>query len=226
MLQPYQTNNALLSMNLTHEHQRMIERLRQQGINHPAVLQAMQTIPRHLFIDQAMSSFAYADHALPIGQGQTISQPYIVARMSEALLLQGVPHNVLEIGTGCGYQTAILSQLIRHVYTVERIKSLTDKAQERLENLGLDNINYYYNDGYLGWREHAPYAAIIVTAAPEHIPTALLEQLEIGGCLIIPVGQRGRQELMKITRSRSGYQQNRLDYVSFVPLQSGVVERN
>jgi len=212
-------------MKLQHQHERMMQRLRQQGIQHPAVLQAMQAIPRHLFIDPAMSSFAYADHALPIGQGQTISQPYIVARMTEALLMQGIPPNVLEIGTGCGYQTAILAKVIRHVYTVERIKNLTDKARERLENLGLENISYYYGDGYLGWRDHAPYSAIIVTAAPEHVPTALLEQLEIGGCLIIPVGERGQQALLKITRSRSGYQQSLLDYVSFVPLQKGTIGR-
>jgi protein-L-isoaspartate(D-aspartate) O-methyltransferase len=173
-----------------------------------------------------MSSFAYADHALPIGQGQTISQPYIVARMTETLLQHGAGHSVLEIGTGCGYQTAILAHLIRHVYTVERIKNLTDKAQERLENLGFNNISYSYGDGYLGWREHAPYPAIIVTAAPEQIPSALLEQLEIGGCLIIPVGQRGRQQLVKIVRTRHGYQQNLLDQVSFVPLQKGTVERH
>jgi protein-L-isoaspartate(D-aspartate) O-methyltransferase len=213
-------------MKLHHQHARMIERLHQQGIQHPAVLHAMQSIPRHQFIDQAMSSFAYADHALPIGQGQTISQPYIVARMTETLLQHGAGHSVLEIGTGCGYQTAILAHLIRHVYTVERIKNLTDKAQERLENLGFNNISYSYGDGYLGWREHAPYPAIIVTAAPEQIPSALLEQLEIGGCLIIPVGQRGRQQLVKIVRTRHGYQQNLLDQVSFVPLQKGTVERH
>lgn len=214
------------NMKLHHQHERMIERLRHQGIQHPAVLHAMRTIPRHQFIDQAMSSFAYADHALPIGQGQTISQPYIVARMTETLLLHGVGHSVLEIGTGCGYQTAILARLIRHVYTVERIKNLTDKAQERLENLNLNNISYCYGDGYLGWWEHAPYPAIIVTAAPEQIPAALLEQLEIGGCLIIPVGQRGQQQLIKIVRTRYGYQQNVLDHVSFVPLQKGTIERS
>jgi protein-L-isoaspartate(D-aspartate) O-methyltransferase len=212
-------------MKLHHQPEQMIQRLQQQGIQHPAVLQAMREIPRHLFIDPAMSSFAYANHALPIGQGQTISQPYIVARMSEELLTQGIPSSVLEIGTGCGYQTAILSKLIRHVYTVERIKNLTDKARERLENMKLENINYHYGDGYLGWREHAPYPAIIVTAAPETVPTALLEQLEMGGCLIIPIGARGRQELVKITRSRSGYQQHLLDHVSFVPLQQGVMGR-
>lgn len=213
-------------MKLHHQHQRMIERLQQQGIQHPAVLQAMRTIPRHHFIDQAMSSFAYSNHALPIGQGQTISQPYIVARMTEALLQHGTGHSVLEIGTGCGYQTAILAQLIRHVYTVERIKNLTDKAQERLEILGFNNISYCYGDGYLGWREHAPYPAILVTAAPEHIPAALLEQLEMGGCLIIPVGQRGRQQLIKIVRTRLGYQESILDQVSFVPLQKGTIARS
>lgn len=204
------------------ERNRLLERLQAQGINNASVLDALHNTPRHLFIDEALSSHAYADHPLPIGQGQTISQPYIVARMTEILLQQGEIKTVLEIGTGCGYQTAILAQLVEKVYTVERLQKLADKAQERLNALGLNNILYHYGDGYQGWPEHAPYEGIMVTAAPEELPMELLEQLALGGRMVIPVGAQGRQNLMKIIRTATRYEQHILDAVSFVPLRNGL----
>lgn len=201
----------------------MIQRLQRQGIKNPQVLAAMQQVPRHLFIDEAFSSHAYSDYAMPIGQGQTISQPYIVAYMTELLLQQGKRDKVLEIGTGCGYQTAILAQLFKQVYSIERIGSLSNKAESRLAQLGIENARCRYGDGYAGWVENAPYPAILVTAAPEEIPVALLDQLAIGGFLIIPVGkEKSRQQLLKIVRTRSHYEQHILEEVSFVPLREGV----
>jgi len=206
-----------------HQCDKMIKRLKSQGITHSDVLDVMQRVPRHEFVDEALASHAYADHPLPIGRGQTISQPYVVARMTEALLAENKPTNVLEIGTGCGYQTAILAHLFEHVYTVERIRYLIDKAKERLNKLQLYNVYYQYGDGYQGWTEHAPYQAIIVTAAPEEIPNKLLDQLEINGCLIIPVGQQGiGQQLLRIIRKRNEFEQHFLDAVSFVPLRVGI----
>jgi protein-L-isoaspartate(D-aspartate) O-methyltransferase len=201
----------------------MIQRLQRQGIKNPLVLTAMQQVPRHLFIDEAFGSHAYSDYAMPIGQGQTISQPYIVAYMTELLLQQGKRDKVLEIGTGCGYQTAILAQLFKQVYSIERIGSLSNKAELRLAQLGIENTCCRYGDGYAGWVENAPYPAILVTAAPEEIPIALLDQLAIGGFLIIPVGkEKSSQQLLKIVRTRSHYEQHILDEVSFVPLRGGL----
>jgi len=205
------------------ERQRMIERLKTQGIVEPKILSIMAKTPRHIFIDEALSSHAYTDHALPIGYGQTISQPYIVACMTAALLAQNRLDNVLEIGTGCGYQTAVLAQLVGKVYSVERIESLLLKARERLATLALYNIDFHHADGSCGWKENAPYQGIIVTAAPEQIPADLLEQLAIGGRLIMPIGAQGfAQKLVKIIRTRSGYEQHDLETVSFVPLRKGV----
>jgi protein-L-isoaspartate(D-aspartate) O-methyltransferase len=202
---------------------RLIERLKTRGIQHPGVLEAILHIPRHQFIDDALYTHAYADHALPIGYGQTISQPYVVALMTQHLLTSGRLHSVLEIGTGCGYQTAILAQLIERVYTVERIRPLLDRAQERLQQLSIHNVQFKYSDGCWGWSENAPYDGILVTAAPEEIPNALLDQLAIGGCLIIPVGpQRSHQELLKIVRTRNRFEQHSLGNVNFVPLRDGV----
>jgi len=201
----------------------MIQRLQRQGIHNPQVLAAMQQVPRHLFIDEAFSSHAYSDYAMPIGQGQTISQPYIVAYMTELLLQQGKRDKVLEIGTGCGYQTAILAQLFKQVYSIERIGSLSSKAELRLAQLGIENVCCRYGDGYAGWVENALYPAILVTAAPEEIPLALLDQLAVGGFLIIPVGkEKSSQQLLKIVRTRSHYEQHILEEVSFVPLREGV----
>jgi protein-L-isoaspartate(D-aspartate) O-methyltransferase len=208
---------------LSHYRKRLIEQLVAQGISNSNVLEVMGATERHIFVDEALSSHAYSNNALPIGYGQTISQPYIVARMTEALLSQGNISKVLEIGTGCGYQTAILAQLVKKVYTVERIKPLLDKAQKRLQSLGLDNIVFGHHDGYDGWNKHKLYQGIIVTAAPTQIPETLLSQLSIGGCLIIPTGNKGKQVLLKIIRKHNSYEQYVLDQVSFVPLCEGLI---
>ncbi len=203
--------------------ERLIRQLYNQGIQSQKVLEVMRITPRHLFVDEALSSHAYTNHALPIGYGQTISQPYTVARMTEALLSQGYLDSVLEVGTGCGYQTAVLAQLVGKVHSVERIKNLSDKARKQLKFLGLNNVEFHYSDGSWGWAKHAPYQGIIVTAAPMSVPDALLDQLTLGGCLIIPVGpQNARQELFKIIRTRTCYEQYTLDNVSFVPLRKGL----
>ena len=203
---------------------RLIERLRSKGIQNEKVLEAMRTMPRHLFVDEAMSSRAYEDSSLPIGQGQTISQPFIVARMTEVLLSRGTPDVVLEVGTGSGYQAAILSQLVPRVYSVERIVALQSQARERFHMLGINNITLKHSDGSWGWPQHAPYKAIIVTAAPEEVPQALLEQLDIGGMLVIPVGgQQGVQKLLLITREADQYVEEELDAVKFVPMLNGAV---
>ena len=203
---------------------RLIDRLRDKGIHNEQVLEAMRVMPRHLFVDEAMSSRSYEDTALPIGHGQTISQPFIVARMTEVLLSRGVPDVVLEVGTGSGYQAAILSQLVPKVYSVERIVALQKQARERYHMLGINNISLKHSDGSWGWPQHGPYKAIIVTAAPEQVPPSLLEQLDIGGMLVIPVGsQQGAQKLLLITREQDQYVEEELDAVKFVPLLNGAV---
>lgn len=200
---------------------RLIERLRQEGISNDQVLDTMRTTPRHLFIDEALASRAYEDTALPIGHGQTISQPYIVARMTEVLLAGPPVKRVLEVGTGCGYQTAILAQLIEHLFTVERIAPLQQQAKERLAQLGLRNIVYRITDGHWGWNEFAPYDGILVTAAPETLPEELLSQLADGGRLVIPIGPAGQQRLFVIQRDGEEFHHEALDWVSFVPLVKG-----
>ncbi len=207
---------------LKYRRERLIEELRRQGISNPKVLEVMRNTPRHIFIDEALVSHAYSNNALPIGYGQTISQPYIVARMTEALLTEGTPDKVLEVGTGCGYQTAVLAQLINNVYSVERIKKLADKACNTLNKLELYNVLLHHSDGHWGWPKKAPYQGIMVTAAPTTVPKQLLEQLAIGGRLIIPVGPRGQQELLKIIRTRRHYEQYILDNVTFVPMLEGL----
>lgn len=187
-----------------------------RGINDKRVLKAMMTVPRHLFVDQRNASSAYGDYALPIGLGQTISQPYIVAFMTEAAQLSK-NDRVLEIGTGTGYQAAVLSKIASEVYSVEIIKSLADSARLRLRKLGYDNILIRHGDGYDGWLEFSPYDAIIVTAAPEKIPPKLIEQLKIGGRMIIPVGKKF-QELQLIEKGRSGILKRKLLPVRFVPM--------
>lgn len=203
---------------------RLIERLRKEGISNERVLEVMRTTPRHIFIDEALASRAYEDTALPIGHGQTISQPFIVARMTEVILEQGVPDFVLEVGTGSGYQSAILSRLVPKVYTVERISGLLTKARECHRAMGLRNVYTKHSDGSWGWPEHALYPAIMVTAAPEEIPESLLEQLAVGGRMVIPVGSiSGAQRLKLITRSLKGYKEQQLDAVRFVPLLDGAI---
>jgi len=203
---------------------RLIERLRTKGIQNENVLDAMRIMPRHLFVDEAMSSRAYEDSSLPIGHGQTISQPFIVARMTEILLSRGTPDAVLEVGTGSGYQAAILSQLVPKVYSVERIVALQTQARERYHMLGINNIALKHSDGSWGWPQFGPYKAIIVTAAPEEVPPGLLEQLDIGGIMVIPVGsQQGVQKLLLITREANQYVEEELDAVKFVPMLNGAV---
>ncbi|MEK7207454.1 MAG: protein-L-isoaspartate(D-aspartate) O-methyltransferase [Pseudomonadota bacterium] len=198
--------------------ERLIQRLREEGIRDERVLEAMRSVPRHLFIDEALSSRAYEDTALPIGNGQTISQPYIVALMTQALLAGGRPGKVLEVGTGSGYQTAVLSSLVDAVYSVERIEPLMKQARRRLHELGCRNVQIRLSDGSGGWKEHAPYDAIIVTAAPLEVPKSLLEQLAPGGRLVIPVGDSTTQELRLIQNTDKGFTSERLVMVNFVPL--------
>ena len=201
--------------------ERMTKRLSEQGISNTQVLAAMRDIPRHIFVDEALASRAYEDSSLPIGYNQTISQPYIVAKMTELLLASGPLAKVLEIGTGCGYQTAVLAKLVDHVYTVERILPLFKKAKDHLWDLKLKNIHYLYSDGGYGWQDHAPYDGILVSAAPLEIPGALLAQLAEGGVMIIPVGKQGsEQTLQRITRIADGYKAELLEPVSFVPFVS------
>ena len=201
--------------------ERMVSRLIEQGISNPNVLEAMRKIPRHIFMDEALASRAYEDTALPIGSNQTISQPYIVARMTELLLGTGPLAKVLEIGTGCGYQTAILAQVVGHVYSVERILRLQKKAQADLWDLKLKNISLMYGDGILGWPDYAPFDGIIVTAAPPSVPEPLLLQLNIGGVMVIPVGANGKQVLQRITRTEDHFKIEKFDAVTFVPFLSG-----
>ena len=200
---------------------RLVKRLIESGIRSEPVLQQIQRVPRHLFVDEALASRAYEDTALPIGHGQTISQPFIVARMTEALLDGFTGEKVLEIGTGCGYQTAVLSPLVKQIYSVERIPDLLRKTRQRLRELGVYNVQFRPGDGWLGWSKYAPYDGIIVAAAATEMPEKLLEQLAPGGRLIIPVGPSRRQELMQVTRMNDHFEQVSLGPVSFVPLVHG-----
>ena len=203
---------------------RMIHRLSEQGITDKRILDIMRTTPRHIFIDEALASRAYEDTALPIGYNQTISQPYIVARMTELLFENKASlGNVLEIGTGCGYQTAILAQLADNVYSVERLLPLQRKAKVHTELLKLKNIRYMHSDGGWGWEDYAPYEGILVAAAPHEVPQALLDQLAVGGVMIIPVVNQedSTQSLKRITRTEGGFQVEELEPVSFVPFLTG-----
>ncbi|GLS26010.1 protein-L-isoaspartate(D-aspartate) O-methyltransferase [Marinibactrum halimedae] len=204
--------------------QRLIERLEAEGVSNLEVLDVMATTPRHIFLDEALSHRAYEDTALPIGFGQTLSQPYIVARMTETLLgAAGKIDSVLEIGTGSGYQTAILAQLIKDVYSVERIKPLQDKARQRLHQLGLRNVFLRHADGGFGWPEEKQFDAIISTAAPRTMPKELLKQLAPNGALVIPVGDK-EQVLTLVVREGDSddFHTTELEPVRFVPLLSGV----
>ena len=216
-------NTQGIGMTSQRTRDRLITRLRENGIDDERVLEVMRSTPRHLFMDEAMASRAYEDTALPIGFGQTISQPYIVARMTQALLQHGTPQRVLEIGTGSGYQTAILSQLVTQVFSVERVGALLSLARQRLSTLGLNNIQFRLGDGHEGWSKHAPFDAILVTAAPEEIPSGLLAQLNEGGVLVIPVGANQAQRLRRLTRKGDGFDEETLELVSFVPLVKGKV---
>lgn len=203
--------------------ERLIQRLQEKGISNVAVLEAMRNTPRHIFVDEALASRAYEDTALPIGHGQTISQPYTVARMTEVLIQGGSPETVLEIGTGSGFQCAILAQLARRVYSVERIEALHAQAKQRLRELGLRNVRLKHSDGGIGWPEYGPFDGILVTAAPTGLPQSLLEQLAVGGRLILPLQKGQGQVMLRITRTSEGYHQEQLEAANFVPLQGGVV---
>ncbi|RKZ37699.1 MAG: protein-L-isoaspartate(D-aspartate) O-methyltransferase [Gammaproteobacteria bacterium] len=201
--------------------ERLIQRLRSEGIKDERVLDAVREVPRHIFVDEALASRAYEDTALPIGHGQTISQPYIVARMTAALIAGRRLDKVLEIGTGCGYQTAILAKFAGRVFSVERIGALVSQARERLFALKIGNVTLSHGDGLLGWTEHAPFDGILVAAAPAGVPDTLVSQLVVGGRLIIPVGPRGTQRLLQFTRTPEGVEEELLDLVSFVPMLGG-----
>ncbi|NOX42178.1 MAG: protein-L-isoaspartate(D-aspartate) O-methyltransferase [Gammaproteobacteria bacterium] len=204
--------------------ERLVSRLADEGIKNQTVLEAIRNTPRHIFVDEALASRAYEDTALPIGHSQTISQPYIVARMTEALLGtddNNLPKKILEVGTGSGYQAAILARLVEQVYTTERIRALVLQARNRFYDLGLHNIKHQHSDGSWGWPEHAPYDGILVTASPKEIPQALMDQLKMGGRLVIPVGDRDEQQLLLVTRTAGGVEEKILDRVRFVSLQAG-----
>ncbi|KZY63761.1 protein-L-isoaspartate O-methyltransferase [Oleiphilus sp. HI0071] len=200
---------------------RLLQRLREKGIQSEGVLSAIADTPRHIFLDEALSHRSYEDTALPIGHNQTISQPYIVARMTE-LLLESSPRRVLELGTGSGYQAAILSQLVVELYTVERISPLLAKAKERFQRLNYRNIYSRHADGGIGWPEQAPFDAIMVTAAPKEIPIELLRQLKDGGKMIVPLGDV-QQHLTIITRRGEQFIKDVIEPVMFVPFLPGVV---
>ena len=201
--------------------ERLIQRLMDQGITRFEVLEAIRSVPRHLFVDEALAHRSYEDTALPIGYGQTLSQPYVVARMSELALAQGRPKKVLELGSGSGYQTAILASLVDEICAIERIKPLLERARKQLRALRVRNVRLRHGDGLNGWASEAPFDLILGAAAPEHLPTQLLEQLAPGGRLILPVGGE-RQQLMMVTATPEGYVEEVIEEVNFVPMVRGV----
>jgi protein-L-isoaspartate(D-aspartate) O-methyltransferase len=205
---------------------RLIDRLRAEGITSEPVLETIRSTPRHLFVDEALASRAYEDTPLPIGFGQTISQPYIVAVMTQAMIKGLAPGDklgkVLEVGTGCGYQTAVLAPFVQHIYSLERIQPLFQRAKTRLQGLGIRNVTLRYADGMRGWSSQAPFDSIIVAAAPAEVPQDLLSQLDDGGRMLIPLGGRGGQGLVCITREGDEFRRKELGLVSFVPLVEGI----
>ena len=203
---------------------RMVERLRSQGIVDEKVLSVMGAIPRHVFIEEALASRAYDDFSLPINYGQTISSPWIVARMCELLLAYNDLNKILEIGTGCGYHTAVLSRLVREVYSLERIGPLLTNTRIRLHKMQINNIHLKHADGFHGFSEVAPFDAIIMTAVTAHVPSLLLEQLAVGGRMVFPKGSQ-KQHLCLIERDSKGFTETVLEEVNFVPMLSGVVRR-
>src|SRR5476649_1807575 len=192
-----------IGMTSARTRERLVQRLQDQGIKDQRVLGCIRNVPRHLFMDEALASRAYEDTALPIGFGQTISQPFVVARMTEALLAAGEAPLVLEIGTGCGYQTAVLSPLVKEIYSIERIAPLLGRARRTLRELRIRNANFRHDDGSIGWAARAPFDGILLTAAPHAVPQALFDQLRVGGRLVAPVGSEGRQELFLYTKGES-----------------------
>ena len=224
-LQPEAVGQGMTSQRVR---DRLVERLRETGIRDENVLNAIRTVPRHLFVDEALATRAYEDTALPIGHGQTISQPWVVARMTEALLeqpdkTQGAPQKVLEIGTGSGYQAVVLAALVPHLFTVERIEELLRQARRRFRQLGVGNIRSRHDDGKLGWADEAPFDAIMLTAAGDAIPSRILDQLSPTGVLVAPVGSPSRQTLIRLRGDGQGdFIQEELGPVSFVPLLGGI----
>jgi len=201
---------------------RMVERLRARGIRHDGVLHALGTVPRHVFLEEALASRAYEDDALPIGFGQTISHPYVVARMIEAVVDGSSPRKALEVGTGCGYQAAVMAHVFAEVYSIERIKELHERARRNLLALRLANLRLAYGDGYKGLEQAAPFHSIVVAAAAPFVPEALVSQLAIGGRMILPLaGKSGAQRLVLIERSARGLNESELDPVRFVPMEAG-----
>jgi len=202
---------------------RLVQRLREQGITDLHVLERVRVLPRHIFVDEALASRAYEDTALPIGFGQTISQPFIVARMTQALIEGGPLGKVLEIGTGCGYQTAMLSPFTKQLFSIERIEPLLNRAKDKAKELDLRNVRFRHGDGMKGWPTQGPYDGILAAAAPLTVPDALVEQLAPGGRLVVPVGPEGQQQLLRITRRESGLHREVLGPVAFVPLLGGIL---
>ncbi len=201
--------------------ERLLRRLRDSGIRDIRVLDAIRQVPRHLFVDEALASRAYEDIALPIGFGQTISQPYVVALMTEMLRAGQRLGRILEIGTGCGYQTAVLACLAEEVYTIERIEALHRQTRNRLFDLRYRNIKFLHGDGFTGWADHAPYDGILATAASEEVPEPLLRQVGVGGRIVIPIGIDSAQRLVSILRTEEGFEQREIESVKFVRLVSG-----
>lgn len=209
--------------NLYHrERLKLVNHLEKMGIRDTSVLKAIGTVPRHIFIGKDYQDKAYSDEALPFQEGQTISQPYIVALMTSILLGENRLSSVLEVGTGSGYQTAILAQIADKIYSVERIRSLVEQAKTRLQSMGINKVEFRHGDGYQGWKEHAPYEGIIVTASPPEVPSALLEQLAEGGRMVIPVGEENDQQLVLYIRHQNKFETMVLEGVRFVPLLTGV----
>lgn len=201
--------------------QRLVQRLAEQGITSTEVLEAIRSTPRHLFVDEALAHRAYEDTALPIGWNQTLSQPYIVAKMTELALVNGTPGKVLEIGSGSGYQTAILAQVSGEVFAMERVKGLSDRSRKRLRELRLRNVQCRLGDGLVGWPDKGPFDVILSAAAPDQVPPALLEQLATGGRLVMPVGNR-EQDLIVVHATNSGFETEVVEPVNFVPMLPGV----
>lgn len=222
-MRSYNLQRGGIGMTSQRTRERLVQRLRDEGLKNLDVLDVMLRTPRHLFVDEALAHRAYEDTALPIGNNQTISQPYMVGRMTELLLSAGPLDKVLEVGTGCGYQTAVLAQLVERVFTIERIQSLQERAKEQLAELNIRNVVYRWGDGWEGWNAMAPYDGILVTAGAKEIPQALLGQLAIGGRLVIPVGEIDKQQLLLIVRELDGFVYQRLEGVRFVPLLPGTL---
>jgi protein-L-isoaspartate(D-aspartate) O-methyltransferase len=218
----HSARHAGIGMTSARTRDRLVQRLQEQGIHDLRVLERIRNLPRHIFVDEALASRAYEDTALPIGFGQTISQPYIVARMTAALMAGGALKKVLEVGFGCGYQTAVLAPFAEKIYAIERVEPLVERAKQRMKDLGIRNVKMKHGDGMKGWPTQKPFDGILVAAAPLTLPEALLDQLAVGGRLVVPVGAEGQQQLWRITRREHGLHREMLESVSFVPMLAGV----